>query len=370
MSRTIVITGGGTGGHVFPMQAVGEALMSRGWSASDLRYVGSRRGQDRALLGDGPIALTTLPGRGLRRSWRPRDIALNVVSAALLVGAWGRAIYDLRRWRGAVVVSVGGYAAFAVDAAAVLWRRPLVLVNFDAVPGAVHRLFARFAVARCEAFGEDGPGVSVTGTPLRAAIEQVVRDDGARREARARATPPVEEGRNVVVVMTGSLGAGRVNRAVSALASRWAHRRDVTIFHVSGRRDYDAVLGGVPVLDGLDYRVLEFGDMAELWSLADVAICRAGAITVAELAALGVPSVLVPLPGAPDDHQTKNAQRLVAAGGAVLVPDAECTAERLSEVLEALFDHDVLAAMSEGARSLGREHAADAIARVVATVAS
>ena len=370
MSRTIVITGGGTGGHVFPMQAVGEALMAVGWSASDLRYVGSRRGQDRALLGDGPIALTTLPGRGLRRSWRPRDVVVNLISVVLLVGAWCRAFSVLGRWRPAAVVSVGGYASFAVDAAAVLWRRPLVLVNFDAVPGAVHRLFARFAAARCEASGLDAPGVTVTGTPLRASIEQVARDDVAQRQARARVSPPVDDGRKVVVVMTGSLGAARVNRAVSALATRWAHRRDITIFHVTGRRDFDEVLAAVPALNGLDYRVLAFGDMEELWSLADVAICRAGAITVAELAALGVPSVLVPLPGAPDDHQTKNAQRLVAVGGAVLVRDAECSAERLSDVLEPLLQHDVLAAMSAGARSLGRPRAAEAIARVVATVAA
>lgn len=350
------------------MQAVAEALVSHGWSPSDLRYVGSRRGQDQALLGEGPIALTTLPGRGLRRSWHPRDAVLNLVSAVLLVVACGRAVYALGRWRPAAVVSVGGYAAFAVDAAAVLWRRPLVLVNFDAVPGAVHRLFARFAVARCEAFGHDAPGVTVTGTPLRAAIEQVVRDDAARQHARARVRPPVEEGRFVVVVMTGSLGARRVNHAVSALASRWAQRRDVTIFHVSGRRDYDVVLGATPTLNGLDYRVLAFGDMTELWPLADVAICRAGAITVAELAALGVPSVLVPLPGAPDDHQTKNAQRLVAAGGAVLLRDAECNAERLSEVLEPLLQHDVLAAMAAGARTIARPCAAEAIARVVAAV--
>ncbi len=368
MRRTIVITGGGTGGHVFPMQAVGEALQRLGWTTSDLRYVGSRRGQDRALLGDGPIALTTLPGRGLRRSWHPRDVVVNLVSAVLLVGALWRAIYDVRRWRPAAVVSVGGYAAFAVDAAAVLWRRPLVLVNFDAVPGAVHRFFARYATARCEAFGTDGPGVSVTGTPLRASIEQVVRNDVARARARAQVSPPVEGGRFVVVVMTGSLGAARVNQAVSALASRWAHRRDVAIFHVSGRRDYDKVLAASPTLDGLDYRVLAFGDMEELWTLADVAICRAGAITVAELAALGVPSVLVPLPGAPDDHQTKNAQRLVDAGGALLVRDADCSAERLSEALEPLFHHDVLTAMAAGARSIGRPRAADAIARVVEAV--
>jgi len=370
MPGTVVITGGGTGGHVFPMQAIAEHLRERGWAVSDLHFVGSARGQDRDILGAGEIALTTLPGRGLRRSWRARDLIANVQAALELLVALARAIYDVGRWRPAAVVSVGGYASFAVDSAAWLWRRPLILVDFDAVPGAVHRLFARGAAARCVAFGHAAPGVTVTGTPLREAIESVARDDTARGAARETFRPPIEKGRTVIVVMTGSLGSTRVNRAVSDLARRWSARRDVAIIHVSGRRDFADVQAARPALDGLDYRVVEFADMAELWAVADVALCRAGAITVAELAALAIPSVLVPLPGAPDDHQTKNAQRLVDVGGAVAMSDASCTGENLARVLDALLDPETLGAMSEGAGTIARRHAGQAIASVIASVAS
>lgn len=370
MARTVVITGGGTGGHVFPMQAIAEQLEARGWTPDELRYVGSAHGQDRRLLGDGAIPLTTLPGRGLRRSLRPHDLAANAAAVVGLVTALIRAVASLKKWRPSAVVSVGGYAAFAVDAAAVFWRVPLVLVNFDAVPGAVHRLFARFAAATCVAFGEDAPGVRVTGTPLRASIEALERDDPSRARAKSRVTPPIADGRWVVVVMTGSLGSTRVNRAVSDLARRWSTRADVTLVHVTGRRDFDEVRAATPELAGLDYRIEDFADMTTLWAMADVAVCRAGAITVGELTALAIPSLLVPLPGAPGDHQGHNARRMSEAGAAVVLPDAQCTGATLAAHLEPLLDRKRLAAMSAAAARLARPRAAEAIARVIADVAS
>ena len=147
MYGPIVITGGGTGGHIFPMQAVAEQLERRGVASHELRYVGSRRGQESMLLGDGPIELTLLPGRGIRRSWRPDALAANLGAVAGLAAALVIAVVRVGGWRPRVVVSVGGYASFAVALAAVLWRRPLVLVELDATPGAAHRLLGRFASA-------------------------------------------------------------------------------------------------------------------------------------------------------------------------------------------------------------------------------
>lgn len=365
MDGPVVITGGGTGGHVFPMQAISDALRSRGLRASDLRFVGSRRGQERALLGDGDVALTLLPGRGVRRSMRPYDLCVNVVALFGLVVAMKTAFFLVRRWRPSVVVSVGGYASLATGVAALCWRIPLVLVEFDATPGAAHRVLARFATTRCCAFPTEGENVVVTGAPLRKAIEQIERSKESRDRAKGGATPPIDEGRGVVVVMTGSLGARRVNDAVSDLAVRWSTRHDRALLHVSGRRDYARVLSKSPGLDGLDYRIMEFGDMVQLWAMCDVAICRAGAMTIAELTALSIPSILVPLPGAPGDHQTKNALALVGAGGAVLVPDADCTGEALEEALERLMKPEMMLAASRGASTLARRDAASAIAEVV-----
>lgn len=351
------------------MVAIAEQLRLQGWADSEIRYVGSRRGQDRLILRDEASELTTLPGRGIRRSLRPRDLVANVGAAGGLVVALGRAIFDVGRWRPTVVVSVGGYASFAIDAAAVLWRRPLVLVDLDAVPGAVHRLFARWAAVRCVALGEESPGVVVTGTPIRERFLQLARDGDSRRIARAAFVPPIDVERVVVVVMTGSLGSLRVNEAVCDLARRWRSRRDVTLLHVTGRRDYARISKMAPVLEGLDYRLIDFADMAELWAVADVAVSRAGALTVGELTVLGIPAVLVPLPGAPDDHQAKNARRVAEAGAGVVIGDDECTGSRLEEVLQPMLSREVIDDMAQRARVLGRRDAARSIARVVDGVA-
>jgi UDP-N-acetylglucosamine--N-acetylmuramyl-(pentapeptide) pyrophosphoryl-undecaprenol N-acetylglucosamine transferase len=147
MAGPIVITGGGTGGHIFPMEAVADQLRALGFAPSDLRFVGSRRGQESTLLAASDVALTLLPGRGFRRSLRGDALAQNLGAAGSLLAAVAIAISNVRRWRPSVVVSLGGYASFATTLAAVLWRRPLVLVELDAEPGAAQRLFTRFARA-------------------------------------------------------------------------------------------------------------------------------------------------------------------------------------------------------------------------------
>ncbi len=364
MAGPVVITGGGTGGHVFPMQAVAEALRARGVGASELRYVGSRRGQEAHLLSDGDVALTLLPGRGLRRSWHAGAALANAGAVLGLVAALVAALVLVRRWRPSVVVSVGGYASFAVSVAAMCWRRPIVLVELDATPGAAQRLVGRYAVKRCCAFPTVGENVVVTGAPLRAAIADVDRSPRAREAAKGACRPPIDAARAVVVVMTGSLGSARVNAAVRELAERWAARTDRTILHVTGHRDYGA-LASPPATDGLDYRVVAFADMAGLWAVCDAAICRAGAITVAELTALSIPSILVPLPGAPGDHQTSNAEALARVGGARVVSDAHCTGAALASLLDEVLVPTTLAAMADGAGTLARRDAARAIADVI-----
>ena len=365
MPGPIVITGWGTGGHIFPMQAISDALQARGVAPTDLRFVGSRRGQEAALLGTGPVALTLLPGRGLRRSMAPGALVANFGAVLGLVSAVLLTLAKVRRWRPSVVVSVGGYASFAASLAAYVWRRPLVLVELDAAPGAAHRVFTAYAAKRCTAFATAEPRTVFTGAPLREALVGLDRSSEARHAACTAMTPPLDPSRVIVVVMTGSLGATRVNRATSELAAQWSDRRDVAIMHVSGRRDFVSVKSNVPELRGLDYRVVEFGDMVQLWQLCDVAVCRSGALTVAELCALGIPSVLVPLPGAPGDHQTKNAQVLVEHGAALVVADANCDASTLAALVDEVTPLATRQRMSSAAKSLGRTDAASRIAQVV-----
>ena len=368
MRGPIVITGGGTAGHVFPMQAIAEQLRAYGVEGADLRFVGSRRGQEAALLKTSGVALTLLSGRGLQRSIRPTAVLQNAVAVAGLVTAVVVATMKVAKWRPSVVVSVGGYASFAVALAAVLWRRPLVLIELDATPGAAHRLLGRFAHTRCCAFASTERNAVVTGAPLRQSVLAIDRSMEARRRARAAAVPPIEEGRLVVVVVTGSLGSASVNRAVVELAERWRFRRDRTLVHVTGRRDFTTITSSRPVTDGLDYRLEEFGDMARLWALCDVAVCRAGATTVAELTTLAIPSILVPLPGAPGDHQTMNALSVAEVGGARLIVDADCHGASLEEALNVVATTDSLVAMARAAGSLGRRDATEAIATIVCEV--
>lgn len=371
--RYAVVAGGGTAGHALPALSVARALVARGTEPGSIELVGSKRGPEAALLAGQGFPVTLLPGRGFSRRGSLEALGANLAAALGLAEALVRAVAALGRWRPRVVVSVGGYASFAPAAAAVAMRVPLVLVNTDAVPGMVHRLLGRFAAAAAVAFpGTPLPRSEVTGTPVRDEIRAVDRSDPGREAAKRRLGVPPD--RRLVGAFGGSLGARRINQAVAGLAERWGARGDLAVHHVVGRRDWGEApdLRPADVHDGaptgrLAYRRVAFEDrMDQLYQAADVVVCRAGAITVAELAVAGVPAILVPLPGAPGDHQTRNAEALVTAGAAVLLPDDRCSPGELAAVLEPLLaDPERLGAMGRAARSLGRPDAAERVAEVV-----
>jgi undecaprenyldiphospho-muramoylpentapeptide beta-N-acetylglucosaminyltransferase len=367
VSGPIVIAGGGTGGHVFVAEAVATALCDRGVDRSDLRFIGSERGQERELLAESGIELVLLPGRGIQRSLSPSAIRANLGAVLGIVRAFLRSFSLLRQLRPAAVVSVGGYAAAPVGIAAAVLRRPLVLVNVDAVPGLTHRVLGRFSAAACVAFpGTPLENATVTGAPVRPAFAAIDAEGSGRRLAAAGLG--VEEGRHVIAVLTGSLGARSVNEAVLGLADRWRGRA-VTIYHVTGRRDFaDLTARWVANVDDvIDYRQVPFEpDVPRLYQAADVAITRAGALTVAELAMAGLPAVLIPLPGAPGDHQTLNARALAEVGGGILMADSEVSSGRLDEEVGALLAEPVRRAeMAQSAHGLAHVDAAGEVAEVV-----
>jgi UDP-N-acetylglucosamine:LPS N-acetylglucosamine transferase len=366
--RFALVAGGGTGGHLLPAVTVAQALAQvRGAGAVEI--VGSRRGLEGDLLTGSGLAVTRLPGRGFARSFGPRQVVANVGAAAALAWACAMAVALVGRRRPAVVVAMGGYGCVPVALAAAVLGIPVVLVNLDAVPGAASRLVGRFARAAAVAFpGTPLRHAVVTGAPVRPEIVAAAHPDAADR-SRARGTLGLPVERFVVGVVGGSLGAKTINEAALALAGLWAGRGDVAIYHVVGRRDADWAAASVPPAQpgGLVYRQVPYEDrMAEFYQAVDVVVGRAGAATVAELAVVGVPAVLVPLPGAPGDHQTANAGGLAAAGGAVVVPDPECSGERLADELRALRSPPGrLGEMGRAAGTLGR---ADAVAAIVAVV--
>jgi UDP-N-acetylglucosamine--N-acetylmuramyl-(pentapeptide) pyrophosphoryl-undecaprenol N-acetylglucosamine transferase len=368
MSGPVVLTGGGTGGHVFPIRAIAQALLVRGIDPADVVIVGSRRGEEAERLSDLGVELVLLPGRGLRRDASPSALLANLAALAGLAVALVRGITLAARRRPRVVVSVGGFAAFAAAAGAVVTARPLVLVDLDATPGLVHRVLRPFAVAITAAFPvPDEPRAIVTGAPLRDEVAKVTRTPEERAAGRARLG--LASGGDVVAVTSGSLGASSVNRATCELAVRWRSRDATTLYHVTGRRDAARVEEArrAAGIGPEHWRVVPFESaMSDVWSACDVAVARAGATTVAELCATGVPSVLVALPGAPDDHQRANARVLEAAGAAVVLDDASLSGEVLDGVLSGLLDDaDRLASMSAAAGSLARPDAASRIAQVV-----
>lgn len=354
-----IVTGGGTAGHVLPALAVAEALMAAGHPRSSIHYVGSERGIEVRLVPPTGFPLVLLPGRGIQR----RLTLANVAAAWGLLRAALQALVLVRRLRPRVVVAVGGYASVAVGLAAVAWRVPLIVAEQNAAPGAANRLLARFARASAVSFeGTPLPHAVVTGNPVRTEISAI---DPERDRPRARAALGVGEGRRLVLVFGGSLGALRINQAVLDALPAWRDRDDLAIHHVVGDRDWEAISAAVPEdLGSLQYRAVHYeDDMPTALAAADLAVCRAGSGTCFELAAVGLPAVLVPSPHVTADQQTANARRLVEAGAARLVPDAELDGPRLVAEVDALLGDDAArTAMAEAARRWARPDAAQRIA--------
>jgi UDP-N-acetylglucosamine--N-acetylmuramyl-(pentapeptide) pyrophosphoryl-undecaprenol N-acetylglucosamine transferase len=360
MPTTCLVAGGGTAGHLLPGLAVAEELVLRGLPRDEVRFVVSERAIDRDLVTASGFRWTSLPGRGIQR----RLAVANLRAMWSIATSMVKAVRLMRRDRPAVVLAVGGYASVACAVAAVVLRVPLVVAEQNARAGLANRLVSLRATACAVPFSStDLRRAVVTGNPTRAGILAV--GEGRGRDA-ARVELRVADGRTLVLVFAGSLGARRINEAVLDLAERWQDRTDVAIHHVLGERGWEDLGERARALRGaaLDYRPVRYEDqMPTVLAATDVAVCRAGGTTVAELAVVGVPAVLVPLPIATRDHQTANARELVDAGAAVLVPDEQLTGERLAAELEPLVaDAARLAGMRRAAIALGRPDAAAKVA--------
>jgi len=358
----VLIAGGGTAGHVLPGLAVAQALVAAGHPSDTIHWMGSAVGIEARLVPEAGFGVTLLPGRGIERR----------VSRASAAAAWGlvrasaMALSEMARRRPAVVVSLGGYASVPGAAAAIVCRVPLVLCEQNAVAGAANRLFARFARAVAVSFPGTGlPRATVTGNPVR---PEMLAVDRTRDRDEARRALGLPADRRVVAAFGGSLGSRRINLAVLGAVGLWADRADLAVRHVIGRRDWASVNEAAPDLPdgGLVYDPVEYEERMDLLlAAADVAVCRAGG-SVAELTAVGVPAILVPLPGAPGDHQTANARHLVTAGAAVMVVDAELDGARLAAEVNALVDDQAaLEAMATAAAGVANRDAAQAVVDLI-----
>ena len=362
-----VVTGGGTSGHVVPAIAILEMLEESGVARSELRYVGSRRGIESTLMPDTGIDSVYLPISGLQRSFSPRSIVRNLALPFRLLRCRIAARRLVREWRPQVVVSVGGYASEPMAAAALAAGIPLVCVTYDRAPGLAVRRQARRATASAVAFpGVDLPRAHLVGAPVRAHLRRL---DVATGRAAARRELGMSDDELVVAVVGGSLGSGVLNAAVGGIMRECATLPRVRVHHVCGTRNLTDEAPAVPA--GVAYERTGYEPrMAQLYAACDLLVARAGASTVAEIATVGVASVLVPWSGASANHQELNARWLSDEGAAVLVDEAGCADGTLARtVAHLLADAGARAALATAARRRGELNRGNALVELIGNAA-
>jgi UDP-N-acetylglucosamine--N-acetylmuramyl-(pentapeptide) pyrophosphoryl-undecaprenol N-acetylglucosamine transferase len=346
--KTILIMAGGTGGHVFPALALARLLRA---ASHEVVWLGTRRGLEARVVPAENIPIEWLSMSGLRGKGA---VTLLAAPFKLAHSIW-QALAVMRRRNPRLVVGFGGFVTGPGGIAAWLTRRPLLIHEQNAIAGYSNRMLARLARRVLCAFPRafpSGVDAQVVGNPVRAEI--VLQPSPAERFAR-------REGALRLLIVGGSLGAARLNAVVPFAVK--ASGLDLHVRHQAGERGIDAALAAYAQA-GIKGDVTPFiDDMAQAYSAADLVICRAGALTISELAAVGVGAVLVPFPAAVDDHQTFNAQFLVREGAAVLIADRDLTAEHLAATLKELCaGRGKLLAMAERARLVARPRAAEELA--------
>ncbi len=341
--KTILIMAGGTGGHIFPGLAVAEEMRAAGW---DVVWMGARGGMEERLV----------PPRGHKTAWiraraaRGKGLLQKLLLPANLLLSFWESARHLRRIRPDVVLGLGGYVAFPGGMMASLLNRPLALHEQNAVAGLANRVLSTVSDKVMVAFPGALKNAEWTGNPVRAEIASMAAPD----ERFLGRTGPLR-----ILVVGGSLGAQALNEAMPKAMALLKDKP--LVVHQSGEKHLEALRGNYAHAGVQGELVAFIDDMARCYAAADLVICRAGAVTVAELSAGGMASILVPFPFAVDDHQTANARFLADAGAAVLVAQTELTAGKLAALIESL-DRPRLLDMARKARALGKRDAARIVA--------
>lgn len=354
-SAPVMIMAGGTGGHIFPGLAVAECLRAQGVPVVWLGAVG---GMETKVVPAHQISLSTVAVGGLRgKGWRTRLLAPLMLMRALCAS-----LVVMHRTKPRSVLSMGGYVAGPGGLAAWLLRRPLLVHEQNRVAGYTNRQLARLARRVLTGFAHALPDATWVGNPVRAAIAGL---PGPAHRLGART------GRPRLLVLGGSLGARALNISVPAALAQLTLAERPDVLHQCGNRGLDEARAAYAQA-GVDANVVTFiDDMAGSYGWADLAVCRAGALTLAELTAAGLGALLVPYPHAVDDHQTRNAEALVAIGAAELIQERELDAQRLAGRLGALLhDRAQLTTMAVAARTLAKPDAAQVIATACMEVAA
>jgi UDP-N-acetylglucosamine--N-acetylmuramyl-(pentapeptide) pyrophosphoryl-undecaprenol N-acetylglucosamine transferase len=363
----VVIAGGGTGGHAFPALALAQALTGPGGAGADVVLVGTSRGPERLAAQAAGIRFEAIDVIGFRRALS----AANVVAAAKGVSATMRAIGILRHPRADVAVGTGGYASIPVAVAAGLCRIPLIIQEQNALPGRANRLAGRWAAAVAVSF----PGsqrwfrapVKMIGNPVRPELADL---DKASLRPVAQERFGLDPARRTLLVFGGSQGARRINEAALGAYPRWRDRDDLQVLHLVGALELPgaeaALAGQRQPGDTLIWRLVGFTDRMDLaYAAADLGVTRAGAATMFEIAAAGLPAIVVPYPHA-GNHQRYNALPLLEIKAIRMIDNAACTPATLGSMIDALLaDPELLLGMSAALRTFARPDAARALSDLV-----
>lgn len=348
MSKTLLIMAGGTGGHIFPALAVGEQMREQGWRVV---WLGNPEGMEARLVPQHGFEMVWLKFAALRGKGLMRKLLLPF---NLLRGFW-QAQQVVRQVQPNVVLGMGGYITFPGGMMASLLGKPLVLHEQNSVAGLANRVLSGVADRVATGFPEVFKKGVWVGNPVRPEIAAIA--------------PPAErmagrEGALRLLVIGGSLGAQALNEVIPQGMALLGANELPQIVHQAGEKHIEA-LKAAYAASGVSAHCVSFiDDMAGAYEWADLVICRAGALTVAELAAAGVASILVPFPHAVDDHQTGNAKFLVNVGGAFLMPQSEMSADAIALIRN--YSRGQLLEMAEKARSLAKPEATQDVANICA----
>ena len=369
--RRVIFTCGGTAGHVNPAIALAQ-LMAKKDPETEFLFVGAERGLEKDLVPQAGYAFRTVHISNFHRSFKPKEIRHNVVSLYNMLARSPREAREiLKDFQPDVVIGTGGYASFPMVKAAAKAGIPTVVHESNMVPGLTTQMLEPFAdrvlvgFESCRQHYKRPDKVVVTGTPVRG-------DFFSLTQAEAKKKLGVEDGRPLVVSFWGSLGASGMNRQMAEMLALEAAKEPFHHIHGAGKSGYPGVLNllkekGVELEEHPSLQVREYiYDMATAMRAADLVLCRAGASTISELTALGVPALIVPSPYVTNNHQEKNARALETAGAAAVLTEPEATGQTMfRETCAILRDAARLASMQKSMASLGIR---DATERIYTTV--
>ena len=368
--KRVIFTCGGTAGHVNPAIALAQ-LMHEKDPETEFLFVGAERGLEKDLVPQAGYAFRTVHISSFHRSFKPKEIKHNLVSVCNLLRAPGEARAILRDFRPDVVIGTGGYASFPMVKAAAKAGIPTAVHESNMVPGLTTEMLEPFAgrimvgFEECRRHYKHPDRVRVTGTPVRGDFFSMTKQE-------AKKTLGVDDGRPLIVSFWGSLGAAGMNRQMADFLALEAAKEPFHHIHGAGKSGYPMVRQllaekGVDLEQHPSLQVREYiYDMAPVMRAADLVLCRAGASTISELTALGVPALIVPSPYVTNNHQEKNARVLEAAGGAVVLLERDSSGQALFQTAcGILHDAQRRAAMEKAMASLGIRDATERIYQTV-----